>query len=125
MLQHFIQENTTGCQLFGKDFDVFHLCIVLKGLASFATKFIVSVRRCPGSQFEEIAEVFGTEGIHLLFIIHNGLQALLGKLTLKDLFFDRSGGQKSIGEASFLLSVSPASSGGLKLKEQLKRIEGM
>jgi hypothetical protein len=65
------------------------------------------------TQLEEIFKVFGAELIDLFFIVHDRLKAFLRELALEYFFFDASGRQESVGEASFLLTISPATSGCL------------
>lgn len=98
----------------------------MNNLASFAFELVVSVGGCSRSQFEEISQVFCTESVDLLFVIDDTLKTFLGKLALKNLFFDRACSEKSIRKATLLLPVSPASScclfvdGGILIKTKMK-----
>ena len=87
--------------------------IVLNDLATRTTELVVRIRWCTRSEFEEVTQILGTEGIDLFLVIDNGLQAFLGKLTLKDFLLDGSRRQESVGEATLLLAIAPTSSSSL------------
>ena len=81
----------------------------MNNLASLTLELVVCVRRRSRSQFEKVSQIFRAKSVDLLFVIDDALKPLLGKLTLKNLFFDRAGCEEAIGETPLLLPVSPAS----------------
>jgi hypothetical protein len=99
--------------LLWEDFFCFQFSIVSNNLASFAAELVVGVGRRTNSKFEKVSKVFCTYSVDLLLIINNLLQAFLSQLTLKDLLLNGTCGEEAVGEAAFLLTVTPTACGRL------------